>query len=219
MGAEAGTFKGNVFAAGVSAPGGTADPRNNLESVYLPDGTSGAFSVAVTAANIAGDGVPNSGDGTDQDFALVVSNAVEVTTPVFAREDTTVVPVGGDEDAALEPGERFSVSQGIKNIGTAAGTGILGALDGAAPAVITDGSAAWPDLNVGQSAINSDGLAGRVDPGATCGAPLPLSLAITSAEGAATSVPVTVADGPPGRRRRGTARTCPRRSRTTTPPA
>ena len=58
VGTGAGTFKGNVFAAGVSAPGGTADPRNNLESVYLPAGTSGNFSVAVTAANIAGDGVP-----------------------------------------------------------------------------------------------------------------------------------------------------------------
>ena len=191
----AGTFKGNVFAAGVSTPGGTADPRNNLESVYLPGGTSGNFSVAVTAANIAGDGVPNSGDGTDQDFALVVSNAVEVITPVFAREGTTVAPVGGDEDTAIEPGERFSVSQGIKNIGTAAGTGILGALDGSAPVTITDGSAAWPDLTKGQSALNSDALEGRVDPGATCGAPVTLTLAIASTEGASTTVPVTFVPG------------------------
>ncbi|HEX6582280.1 MAG TPA: S8 family serine peptidase [Thermoleophilaceae bacterium] len=195
VGAGAGTFKGNVFGDGVSAPGGTADPRNNLESVYLPDGTSGVFSVAVTAANIAGDGVPNSGDGTDQDFALVVSNAVDVTTPVFAREDTTIVPVGGDEDTVLEPGERFSVSQGIKNTGTAAGTGILGALHGPAAVTITDGSAAWPDLSVGQAAINSDGLEGRLDSGATCGAPLALTLAITSAEGASTTVPLTVVPG------------------------
>ena len=195
VGAGAGPFKGNVFAAGVSAPGGTADPRNNLESVYLPDGTSGNFSVAVTAANIAGDGVPTSGDGTDQDFALVVSNAVEVVTPVLAREGTTVAPVGGDEDAAIEPGERFSVSQGIKNTGTAAGTGILGALNGSAPVTITDGSAAWPDLTQGQSALNSDALTGRVDPGATCGAPVALTIAITSTEGASTTVPVAVVPG------------------------
>ena len=195
VGAGAGTFKGNVFAGGMSAPGGTADPRNNLESVYLPDGTSGSFSVVVTAANIAGDGVPNSGDGTDQDFALVVSNAAEVVTPVFAREGTTVAPVGGDEDGVVEPGERFSVSQGIKNIGTAAGTGILGALDGSAPVTITDGSAAWPDLGQGQSALNSDGLEGRLDPGASCGVPLELTLAITSTEGASTTVPVTVVPG------------------------
>ena len=195
VGAGAGPFKGNVFAGGVSAPGGTADPRNNLESVYLPNGASGTFSVAVTAANIAGDGVPNNGDGTDQDFALVVSNAVEVITPVFAREGATVTPVGGDEDTAIEPGERFTVSQGIKNTGTAAGTGILGALDGSPPLSITDGSAAWPDLTPGQSGFNSDALAGRVDPGATCGASLSLALAITSTEGASTTVPVTVVLG------------------------
>jgi subtilisin family serine protease len=70
-----GTFKGNFFAGGVSVAGGTADPRNNLESVYLPGGSSGDFTVTVTAANVAGDGVPGIGDGTDQDFALVVSNA------------------------------------------------------------------------------------------------------------------------------------------------
>ena len=103
--------------------------------------------------------------------------------------------MGGDEDAAIEPGERFSVSQGIKNIGTAAGTGILGALDGSAPVTITDGSAAWPALTQGQSALNSDALEGRVDPGATCGAPLTLTLAITSTEGASTTVPVTLVPG------------------------
>jgi subtilisin family serine protease len=70
-----GTFKGNVFSGGVSITGGTADPRNNLESVYLPAGTSGDVTVTVTAANIAGNGVPGVGDGTDQDFALVVSDA------------------------------------------------------------------------------------------------------------------------------------------------
>ena len=31
-------YKGNVFAGAVSRTGGTADPRNNVESVYLPAG-------------------------------------------------------------------------------------------------------------------------------------------------------------------------------------
>lgn len=49
---EAGTFKGNVFSGGRSVAGGTADSVNNLESVYIPAGVSGSFSVQVTAANI-----------------------------------------------------------------------------------------------------------------------------------------------------------------------
>lgn len=68
------TFRGNVFSGANSVTGGTADPRNNVESVFLPAGTSGSFTITVRAANIAGDGVPGNADTTDQDFAVVVYN-------------------------------------------------------------------------------------------------------------------------------------------------
>ena len=68
------TFRGNVFSGGNSVAGGTADARNNFESVFLPAGTAGSFTVTVRATNIAGDGVPGNADTTDQDFALVVYN-------------------------------------------------------------------------------------------------------------------------------------------------
>lgn len=71
------TWRGNVFSDGQSVTGGSADPRNNVESVFLPAGVSGPFTVIVTATNIAGDGVPGNGDPTDQDFALLVYNAVQ----------------------------------------------------------------------------------------------------------------------------------------------
>jgi subtilase family protein/Big-like domain-containing protein len=71
------TYLGNVFAANVSTTGGPADKLNNVESVWAPDGVSGDFTVRIVAANIAGDGVPGSGDLTDQDFALVVYNVTE----------------------------------------------------------------------------------------------------------------------------------------------
>lgn len=70
------TYKGNVFSGPTSIPGGTADPRNNVESVFLPAGTSGPFTIRVIATNIAGDGVPGNGDPTDQDFALVIYNGM-----------------------------------------------------------------------------------------------------------------------------------------------
>jgi hypothetical protein len=68
------TYRGNVFSGANSRTGGAADVRNNVESVFLPAGVSGAFTVTVRATNIAGDGVPGNGDTTDQDFALVIYN-------------------------------------------------------------------------------------------------------------------------------------------------
>lgn len=68
------TYKGNVFSGANSISGGTADGKNNAESVFLPAGTSGSFTITVRATNIAGDGVPGNADTTDQDFALVVYN-------------------------------------------------------------------------------------------------------------------------------------------------
>src|SRR5262249_5320097 len=58
------TYLGNVFSGQNSVPGGSPDAANNYEAVFLPAGTSGAISVTVTGFNIAGDGVPNHGDGT-----------------------------------------------------------------------------------------------------------------------------------------------------------
>lgn len=69
------TYRGNVFSRNVSQPGGTADRVNNVESVFLPAGQSGVFTVRVIAANIAGDGVPGNADPADQDFALVIYQA------------------------------------------------------------------------------------------------------------------------------------------------
>jgi subtilisin family serine protease len=75
------TYLGNVFSGAFSTTGGTADIRDNAESVFIPAGVSGNFEVRVIATNIAGDGVPGNGTPLDQDFALVVYNAVEGPPP------------------------------------------------------------------------------------------------------------------------------------------
>lgn len=75
------TYLGNVFAGAISKTGGTPDRKNNLESVFLPPGTGGPFTVTVTAANIAGDGIPGNAAALDQDFALVVTNACVDAVP------------------------------------------------------------------------------------------------------------------------------------------
>lgn len=67
------TYLGNNFGSdGLSITSGTADGMNNTEGVFLEDLPVGTYSFTVTASTIAGDGVPNLGDGTDQDFALVI---------------------------------------------------------------------------------------------------------------------------------------------------
>ena len=68
------TYKGNVFSGARSVAGGTADRLNNVENVFLPAGTTGSFTVTVTAHNISSDGVPGNADPLDQDFALVIYN-------------------------------------------------------------------------------------------------------------------------------------------------
>jgi subtilisin-like proprotein convertase family protein len=195
VGASSGVFKGNVFSGGVSVPGGTADPRNNLEGVYLPSNTSGNFGVTVTAANVAGDGVPGNGDTTDQDFALVVTNATEVTAPALSDDGMTVSAVGGDADSVIEPGERFSMTQTLRNTGNVTATGVAGQLTGSGPVTITDGTAAWPDLSPNSNSANLDALSGRIDPGASCGAPTTVTLEVTSTQGASYSRSATIVPG------------------------
>ncbi|ALN91087.1 S8 family serine peptidase [Lysobacter gummosus] len=70
------TYLGNVFAAsGWSATGGAADARNNNEGVFLQSAQhGGSVSIVVRATDINSNGLPNSGDDTDQDFALVCYN-------------------------------------------------------------------------------------------------------------------------------------------------
>ncbi|MCX6210040.1 MAG: IPT/TIG domain-containing protein, partial [Bacteroidetes bacterium] len=91
------TYKGNVFTGANSIAGGVADARNNVESVFLPVGTSGNVTITVAATNINSDGVPNYGTTVDQDFALVAYNLAEANPPPIVvmtapTEGATVLP-------------------------------------------------------------------------------------------------------------------------------
>jgi hypothetical protein len=73
--APSGGYQGNRFEGGRSIPGGEEDRLNNVENVWLPAPGSGPITVSVKASALPGDGVPGAGDSTDQDYALVISNA------------------------------------------------------------------------------------------------------------------------------------------------
>jgi len=100
------TYLGNHFTQQFSITGGSPDTKNNYEAVFLPAGTTGDLTVTITATNIAGDGIPNSGDGTDQDFGLVCSNCSQVPTFTLASPTTEVGLCAGTEfDAPLTIGQ------------------------------------------------------------------------------------------------------------------
>lgn len=113
---EGQTYLGNVFSGAHSVAGGSADPRNNVEGVFLPAGLHGSLTITVAATNLASDGVPADVDPTDQDFALVCYNcqqespfALSITPSELAicRPDTAIFTVttspasGFDNDIAL----------------------------------------------------------------------------------------------------------------------
>jgi len=75
------TYLGNNFGTdGLSVTGGSADEMNNTEGIFLENTAAGTFTFTVSAAQIAGDGVPNVGDATDQDFALAIYMSPEFLT-------------------------------------------------------------------------------------------------------------------------------------------
>jgi len=193
------TYKGNVFAGGLSITGGSADPRNNVESVYLPAGTSGRFSVKVVGTAIPGDGVPGNGDSTDQDFALVVSNADEQPFPVLAHDQTTLDDTaGGDGDGALEPGESFELDERIGNLGDSAATSVSGSLSaGSGGLSITQPSSGYPNVAAGGTATNATPFAGSLSAAATCGADVQMTLALNTGQGS-YAVPITLGTGVAG---------------------
>ncbi|MGH2746574.1 MAG: S8 family serine peptidase [Actinomycetota bacterium] len=69
------TWLGNVFAKGWSKLGGRPDRMNNVENVYVRSAGRTPYRITVDAANIIGNGLPARAGMTDQDFALVVTNA------------------------------------------------------------------------------------------------------------------------------------------------
>lgn len=85
------TYLGNVFSGAFSTTGGSADRLNNVESVFLPAGTTGTYTVTVTAYNINSAGVPGDADPLNQDFALVIYNA---GSGALAITTTNVLPAG-----------------------------------------------------------------------------------------------------------------------------
>jgi subtilisin-like proprotein convertase family protein len=175
-----------------------ADIRNNVENVFLPLGIGGAMKVRVIGANIAGDGVPGNADTADQDYALVVSNVTgpEKSLAVLVGGAVKVDPAGAD--AFLDPGEAFTLSLKLDNVGSASATGVSGKLK--APdrnVTITQATSDWPDIAAGKAKANARLFKGVVKNSVSCGEVVNLEMAVSTANGS-LNVPVALPIGKAG---------------------
>ncbi len=143
-------YKGNVFNGAFSVTGGSADSRNNVESVFLPAGVSGPVTVTVTAASINSVGVPGGAGLVNQDFALVVYNAgaAPALAPggaVLAQE--SCLPANG----VIDPGETVTVNFTIQNAGSASTTNLVATLQAGNGITVPSGPQTYGALAPGAS--------------------------------------------------------------------
>lgn len=123
------TYRGNLFDGAWSISGGSADTRNNTESVFLPAGITGTVTITVTGFNINSDGVPNASPLLDQDFALVGYNLLGETTANLEIESVAIAAencVPGN--TTLDPGETVTLSLVLRNVGSIATTNLVATL-------------------------------------------------------------------------------------------
>jgi hypothetical protein len=121
------TYLGNNFNGAFSITGGSADLVDNVQSVFLPAGVSGSYTVTVTANNINSVGVPGAAGAVNQDFALVVYNSGSVPAPVAAGSILAGTS-GTCANGAINPGETVTVDLIIQNAGPAGTTNLVATL-------------------------------------------------------------------------------------------
>lgn len=119
------TYLGNVFTANFSTTGGTADALNNYEAVFFEPGVATDLTITVSAFNIAGDGVPNVGDDTDQDFAIMCFNCAQTPTFVLSPDESSLEvcsPDNADYDLDVRSILGFNTDVTLSSVGEPAGT-------------------------------------------------------------------------------------------------
>jgi Subtilase family len=185
-------YRGNNFSGQESKPGGDADTKNNVEGVWLPAGTVGAFAVRVRATNIAGDGVPSNADFTDQDFALAVYNGERKDVPVATIGGVTI---SGGSDAFADPGETVSMRVSISDVSQIALTGGHGTLTSTTTGVsVTGGSIDFPNIASGQSAEGTTPFTFTLAGNVACGSVINFVIDIAS-QGSLSRIPFSLRVG------------------------
>jgi hypothetical protein len=164
------TYKGNVFSGANSTTGGSADRYNNVESVFLPAGVSGDYTVTVTANSINSVGVPGGAGAVNQDFALVVYNSGSAPVPVAAGALVTPEPCAAN--SAIYPGETVTVGLIIQNAGSVGTTNLVATLLAGNGVASPSGLQTYGALAPGAAATNTYSFVAE----GTCGAVITATL-------------------------------------------
>jgi hypothetical protein len=118
------TYLGNDFGVnGFSTTGGAADTMNNAEGVALQT-VAGNATIRVAATNINSNGVPQFGDDTDQDFAVVCYNCALVPDFALTAASTSLdvcSPQNGQLDVDVEALAGFGNAVTLTTSGVPAG--------------------------------------------------------------------------------------------------
>ncbi|MCB1634200.1 MAG: S8 family serine peptidase [Xanthomonadales bacterium] len=128
-------YLGNVLSESGSEAGGDADRLHNLERVLLPAGQADTAIVRVRAAALPGDGLPDLGDDTDQDYALLCTNCALIS-------DFDVVSISGPDavcapDEAVFEVELASIQNYSKDVELSLGAAPSGVLPSINPALVS----------------------------------------------------------------------------------
>ncbi|MFO1303290.1 MAG: FG-GAP-like repeat-containing protein [Burkholderiales bacterium] len=190
------TYLGNNFLGQLSITGGSADPRNNVESVFLPAGIT-SFTVLVKGTNIPGTADPTVG-GPNQDFALVAYNSgplVASTTPVLNAGPLTVTTGNG----IVEPLECNNFNATINNGGQGGATAISSVITSSTPgAVVFQNASAYPDIAANASGNNTTPFQLSTSASIACGTIINLTNTVTyTGGGSPVALPFTVRVGQP----------------------
>ncbi len=184
------SFRGNVFTGANSTTGGVADPRNNVESVFIPGGTLATGTqvlIFVRATNIAGDGVAGNADTTDQDFALVAYNANPAVVNALLTQGAPTVVTGNN---IIEPNECNSLNIPLSNASPDTGaTAVSATLSTSTPGVsITTATSAYADIAAGGTQTNTTPFQVSTTNAITCGTTINFTLTVTFTGGASPAV-------------------------------
>ena len=189
-------YLGNVFDSGlgISVRGGLPDPRNNVETILLPDPQPGPWSVRVRGSAV------NQGR---QGYALVATGALGSSSGGGLRYAGSVVDDSGPQangNGRIDPGETVTLRLDLLNLRRQAASAVAAGLFSEAfqHAAVTGPSAEFPDIApAGSAGSLAPHFELAVSPDAPCGGSLPFSLRASDASGTSETT-FSVAIGTPG---------------------
>jgi hypothetical protein len=120
------------------------------------------------------------GAGDAEAYVDVVPAAAFAPDAVVLDESPAV---GGDGDGALEPGESFALTTTLRNAGAAKAHAVSGTLSapGDSGVTLSQASSPFPDIPAGETGSNTTAFAGSLAADVPCGAPIALTLRVTTA--------------------------------------